>query len=58
MHHRDPVSNGYVPSYSCNANYEYEPSFAAAVVFTILFGLLTVEHIGLAVWPRKRFYWN
>jgi hypothetical protein len=57
MHHRDPVSNGYVPSYSCNAIYEYEPSFAAAVVFTILFGL-TVEHIGLTVMPRKRFCWH
>jgi len=52
-----PDSNGHVPPYACNALYQYNPSLAAAIVFALFFGLLTVAHIGLAVVHRKRFCW-
>jgi hypothetical protein len=52
-----PDSNGYVPPSSCNALYSYNPSFAAAVAFTVLFAIVTVAHIVLAILHRKRFCW-
>jgi hypothetical protein len=44
-----PDKNGYVPPGTCNALYDYYPSFAAALVFSIIFGMLTIAHIGQAV---------
>lgn len=32
-----PDKNGYVPEWACNANYNYYPSFGAALFFTIIF---------------------
>jgi hypothetical protein len=43
-----PDKNGYVPPGTCGALYEYYPSFAAAIVFSIIFGALTIGHIFLA----------
>jgi len=43
-----PDKNGYVPPGTCNALYDYYPSFTAALVFSILFGILTVAHISQA----------
>ena len=42
-----------------NPNYQflYCPSLAAAILFTILFGLATIAHITLAVHYRKPFCW-
>lgn len=40
-----PDSNGYVPPGSCNAQYNYYPSFAAALVAAICFGVVTFVHI-------------
>jgi hypothetical protein len=43
-----PDKNGYVPPGTCNALYDYYPSFAAALVFSIFFGMLTIAHISQA----------
>ena len=48
-----PDKNGYVPPGTCGALYDYYPSFAAAVVFAILFGILTVAHIAQAAVFKK-----
>jgi hypothetical protein len=40
-----PDKNGYVPPGTCGALYDYYPSFAAAVVTAVLFGMLTVAHV-------------
>ncbi|KAF2678302.1 hypothetical protein K458DRAFT_409045 [Lentithecium fluviatile CBS 122367] len=52
-----PGKYGYVPPDACNAQWAYAPSFAAAVVFALLFGLLTLAHIALAISFRKGFCW-
>ncbi|OAL53937.1 hypothetical protein IQ07DRAFT_629082 [Pyrenochaeta sp. DS3sAY3a] len=52
-----PDANGYVPPEACNAQWSYSPSFAAAVAFTVLFGLGTLAHILLAILHRKPFCW-
>src|ERR1700677_181516 len=48
-----PGKNGYVPPSACNALYAYNPSFAAAVIFSVLFGVVTVTHIVQAISYRK-----
>ena len=45
--------NGYVPEYACGANYSYYPSFAAAVVFAVFFGITTFANIGQAIHYKK-----
>jgi hypothetical protein len=53
-----PDSNGYVPESACNSNYNYYPSFAAAVIFTVLFGLTLGAHIFQAiVYKKLRLCW-
>ncbi|KAF8851215.1 RTA1 domain-containing protein, partial [Acephala macrosclerotiorum] len=52
-----PDKNGYVPPGTCNALYDYYPSFAAAVIFSVLFGILTVAHIVQAAMYKKKFCW-
>ena len=54
-----PDKNGYVPEWACNANYNYYPSFAAALIFTILFGITTLLHIYQAFTHKKlRLCWT
>ena len=48
-----PGPNGYVPPDDCNANYSYNPSFAAAVIFTIMFALTTFAHFYQAFFYKK-----
>jgi hypothetical protein len=48
-----PDKNGYVPPGTCNANYNYYPSFGAAIVASIIFGILTIVQIGQAFYYRK-----
>ena len=48
-----PDKNGYVPPGTCGSLYDYYPSFAAAVVFAILFGILTIAHITQAALFKK-----
>lgn len=48
-----PDSNGYVPPGNCNAQYNYYPSFAAALVVTIFFGVVTFVHIAEGIKYKK-----
>jgi hypothetical protein len=48
-----PDKNGYLPPGTCNALWDYYPSFVTAVAFSVLFGALTTIHIGQAVKYRK-----
>jgi hypothetical protein len=53
-----PGKDGYVPEWACNSNYNYDPSFPAAVAFTVLFGITTFAHIFQAVaYKRIRLCW-
>ncbi|KAI1483239.1 RTA1 like protein-domain-containing protein [Daldinia eschscholtzii] len=53
----EPDKNGYLPPGTCNALWDYYPSFSAALVFTIIFGLLTLVHLYQALAYRKKFCW-
>ena len=53
-----PDKNGYVPWDACNAQYNYYPSFAAAVVFAVFFGITLFGHIFQAFFYKKfRLCW-
>ena len=52
-----PDQNGFVPLNDCRDLWSYYPSFGAAILFTILFGISTVAHIIQAIVYRKRFCW-
>jgi len=53
-----PGKYGRVDDYlACNAYYTYDPSFAAAILFTVLFGILTISHTTQAFWYKKKFTW-
>jgi hypothetical protein len=48
-----PDKNGFVPPGTCNALWDYYPSFGAALVFAILFGILVLVHTWQAVAYKK-----
>ena len=48
-----PDKNGHVPPGTCNAFYDYYPSFAAALIAAVLFGAVTVAHIAQAAFYKK-----
>lgn len=48
-----PDQNGYLPPGTCGALWDYYPSFSAALVFTLLFGLLTLAHLYQAIAYKK-----
>ncbi|KAJ4371381.1 hypothetical protein N0V83_004598 [Neocucurbitaria cava] len=52
-----PGLHGYVPPEACNAKWAYNPSFAAAVAFALIFGIATLAHLALAILHRKPFCW-
>ncbi|KAF2488292.1 hypothetical protein BU16DRAFT_447482, partial [Lophium mytilinum] len=53
-----PGKHGYVSDpMACNAYWSYNPSFAAAVLFSVLFGLLLVTHIAQAFLYKKSYTW-
>ncbi|KAL4995194.1 hypothetical protein BDV10DRAFT_188310 [Aspergillus recurvatus] len=52
-----PGANGYVPQGECNALYEYYPSFAAAIAFSALFGVLLIAHFVQATVHKVTFVW-
>jgi hypothetical protein len=52
-----PDKNGYVPPGTCGSLYNYYPSFAAAIVFAVMFGALMVAHIAQAAIYKKKFCW-
>ena len=47
-----------MPEWACNSNYNYYPSFAAALIFAIIFGITTFLHIYQAFAHKKmRLCW-
>ncbi|KAL4744507.1 hypothetical protein BDW72DRAFT_188365 [Aspergillus terricola var. indicus] len=52
-----PKENGYVPPGGCGNIHMYEASFAAPVLFSVLFGLTTIFHIVQAIMFKKRYAW-
>lgn len=52
-----PDKNGYVPIDDCRNLWPYYPSFGAAVLFSVLFGISTVLHVFQASIYRKKFCW-
>ncbi|KAL0939984.1 RTA1 domain-containing protein [Colletotrichum truncatum] len=53
----EPDANGYVPPGECGALWNYYPSFTAAIIFAVLFGVLTGVHIWQAAAHRKKWCW-
>jgi hypothetical protein len=52
-----PANHGYVPAEACNAFWQYSPNFAAAIIFSVLFGVLTFAHLAQAMVYRNGFCW-
>ena len=53
-----PGKDGYVPEWACNSNYNYNPSFVAALIFAIIFGITTFAHIYQAfAYKKVRLCW-
>ncbi|KAJ7735329.1 RTA1 like protein-domain-containing protein [Mycena metata] len=52
-----PDKNGFVPPGTCHALYDFYPSFAAAVLFSVLFGVVMALHIAQAVKYKTTFCW-
>ncbi|KAH7025053.1 RTA1 like protein-domain-containing protein, partial [Microdochium trichocladiopsis] len=53
-----PDANGYLPPGTCGALYKYYPSFVAAVVAAVAFGILTGVHVWKAFLQyRKGWCW-
>lgn len=48
-----PGKNGYLPPESCDVILYYVPSFAAAILFCVVFGMTTVLHGIQAVLYKK-----
>lgn len=48
-----PDENGHLPPGTCNAIWNYYPSFNAAVVFAVLFALVMAVHVWQAVRYKK-----
>jgi hypothetical protein len=48
-----PGKYGYVPPDACNAYYNFNPNFVAAVVVAIIFGIFTAIHITLGIATKK-----
>jgi hypothetical protein len=48
-----PGKDGYLPPESCDALLYYVPSFAAAILFCVLYGLTTIMHFVQAIIYKK-----
>ena len=48
-----PGKYGRVPVDACNSYYNFDPNFAAAVLLSAAFGLLSLGHLVLGVAYRK-----
>jgi hypothetical protein len=48
-----PGRYGHVPIDACNSYYNFDPSFAAAIAFAVLFGMSAVGHSAQAVIYKK-----
>lgn len=53
-----PDKNGHVPINDCRALYNYYPSFAAAILFCIIFGISFCLHtVQAIVWRKVKSFW-
>ncbi|OOQ83942.1 RTA1 domain protein [Penicillium brasilianum] len=52
-----PGKNGYLPPESCDALLYYVPSFGAAVLFCVFYGMTTLLHGVQAVMYKKAYAW-
>ncbi|KAH4041465.1 hypothetical protein HBI24_011880 [Parastagonospora nodorum] len=52
-----PGVDGHVPADACNALWVYFPNFAAAIAFSVLFGILVIAHVFQAAKYRNGFCW-
>jgi hypothetical protein len=52
-----PDKNGYLPPGTCEALYNFYPSFAAAIIMAIVFGILTAAHLIQASIFKQGFCW-
>jgi hypothetical protein len=48
-----PGKNGYLPPEACDVVLYYVPSFAAAVLFCVFYGMTTLAHVIQAVIYKK-----
>lgn len=48
-----PGKYGYVPPDACNSYYNYSPSYAAAVAFSVLFAIVSTVHFAQAIIYKK-----
>ncbi|KAJ4011511.1 hypothetical protein NW752_008514 [Fusarium irregulare] len=53
----EPDENGYLPPGTCNANWNYYPSFSAAAAFAVLFAVVTGMHVWQAARYKKAWCW-
>ncbi|CAK7235066.1 hypothetical protein SBRCBS47491_009163 [Sporothrix bragantina] len=52
-----PGKYGNVPIDACNSQYNFNPTFAPAVAFSVIYALLTVVHVAQAFIYKKRYTW-
>ncbi|KAK0099487.1 hypothetical protein ONS95_004695 [Cadophora gregata] len=52
-----PDKKGHVPPGTCNALWNYYPSFVAAVVTAGIFGAITLVHIAEAIYFKTSYSW-
>ncbi|KAJ5337569.1 hypothetical protein N7452_004297 [Penicillium brevicompactum] len=52
-----PGKHGYLPPESCDVILYYVPSFGAAILFCVLYGLVAMLHIFQAIIYKKRYAW-
>ncbi|KAM0442755.1 hypothetical protein ACHAQK_003810 [Fusarium lateritium] len=53
----EPDENGFLPPGTCNANWNYYPSFSAAAALAVLFAALTAVHVWQAAKYKKSWCW-
>ena len=52
-----PGKYGYVDPTACNAQWNFNPSYSAAIAFSVLFGIVTAGHIVEAFLYKKVGKW-
>jgi hypothetical protein len=52
-----PDKNGYVPPGTCGALFNYYPSFAAAIMMSTVFGIISTMHVVQAALYKTGFCW-
>ncbi|KAK9238759.1 RTA1 like protein-domain-containing protein [Lipomyces kononenkoae] len=52
-----PGKNGYLPPDACDVILLYVPSFGAAILFSVLFGLTLICHVVQGIIYKKKYTW-